>query len=185
MKSFVVLALLAAAVAAASLPLWDCPLCGRPPAPVNCPCCRDAGRVSWLERARRAPPDPRVLALFRGIDALGELLGSDVDVDILYSARARFAVCDGEDVVVALAHQARMSRTARQRAEAWMFSLRGELLDHVLATGPTAYGGVGFAFIGPDLALLTGPGGHDVSVWPDGGVSSTRRFRLAGGKFER
>ena len=83
-----------------------------------------------------------------------------MDVDILYSARARFAVCDGEDVVVALVHQARMARAARQR---------GERMDHVLETGATAEGGAAFAFQGPDLVLLGG---------------EARRFRLAGGKFE-
>jgi len=204
MKSFAVLALLVTAVAAASLRVWDCPVCGHPPAPVNCLCCRDTGRVSWLLRARRAPSDPRVLALFddpRSISpALGALLGTAVDVDILYSAEARFAVCDGEEVVVAIVNQARRSKPpAFQRAEAWMFRPGGERLDHVMATRETAGGGVSLSFGVPDteLWLLTNPGGRGATLWPDGGPPEILRsppdldpyrycrFRFSQGRFER
>jgi hypothetical protein len=202
MKSIGVVAALAVAVAAASLSLWDCPTCGRASKPARCPCCGDAGRVSWLIRARRAPSDPRLLALFKDPrdipQALGALLEMPPDVELLNSVHVQFALCDGEDVVIALVNQSRISARV-QRAEAWMFNDRGGRLDHVMAIREIGAGGAAFSFGLPEteLWLLTNPGGRGVTLWPDGGPPELLRspaeldpyryfrFRLAKGRFER
>ena len=130
MKSFAVLALLAAAVLAAFLRLWDCPLCGgavrrKLAEAADCPRCRDIGRVSSFTRAFRARPDPRVRALLERspsfTDALMELSSGERPA---VPGQVRFAVRDGEDVVVAQ-HTPASTIPGRRSAVAGRFGRRG------------------------------------------------------------
>ena len=181
MKSFRLLAAIVSPLIAASLRLWDCPVCGdavlrKHVAAANCPCrfwaTRPPSSASFT-RARRASP---------------------------------FAI--DEDVIVAIVNQTGFSIPGDQRAEAWMFSARGEKMDHLETACSTRDGSVWAELVGGELRPRVGsgfvkteyfggftlrqdgvppraiqPGGPDCPKdWLSNGLC---RFRLAGGMFQR
>ncbi len=153
--------------------------------PKGCPDCGDRGRMSALTRWRRRPVEERLRTLIQAPSGRrAELSGPYESLRSLLResgttprfekwapswVRARFSVCDGEDVVLVLAQPVRVwtknpgeerwyHTVTRNSSQLWMFDVRGRQLDSVAVQGTQVRARPGFSFVpgsGPQDVVVT------------------------------